>query len=539
MSASKSIRTPLLVMLLLSLMIMMSGGIVALLALNGVANRFASFVDTDQARQLAYQQMYAQGLQTGQALRNIILDASNPKAYANLDAAQQAFQNALQGAQKLTNDQDEAKALLDLEQRWQTNVNLKNRIRDLAKAGQGTEAVALLNKEETPSWRDIKDILLKRAEGQAAAVLEAKQTVAKMAGNGKTISILAFALAVVLAFVLMTLTVNRLRQPLLRLEQSIRQLESGDGDLTRRLPIETDNEIGRTAASFNQFLDHLQTTIRNVQQEADAVARESSRLVTAIESLTAVSNTQANAANDITQAVGHLVSDIDAVSSSTQEVQETADLSLHHADDGSKGLADLGQQMARVEEAIHGIAQAAQQFSASSNSISGLTGQVKDIANQTNLLALNAAIEAARAGEHGRGFAVVADEVRSLAEKSSTAAAEIDRITQGICNQSTDLAAAVQASSQVFQDGKTSLDTVVNLLHACATAVEQEHDGVETINSALHSQKKEGHNISSSLTTITNSAEQTRNAAETTNLSAQALQESASRLRTSVGHFRV
>ncbi len=539
MGNAKSIRTPLLIVVVISSLIMLAGGVIALWSLGNVAARFGQFVEQDQARLQAYGGMYAQGLQTGQAIRNIILDAANPKAYKNLEAAQKEFLDHLQTAQKLANDSAEAGALDDLNRRWAANTALKERIRDLAKGGQIAEAIQVLNKDETPSWRDIKDILLKRTEGQTTAVAAAKKSVEELSARSRLLSIAAFIVAFGVALLLLTAAVNRLRRPLLHLESSIRQLESGDGDLTRRLPVESADEVGRASTSFNKFLDSLQGTIGEVQREANTVARESAQVADTVEAMSLASASQAEASGAIAAAIEQLITSIESVSASAQGVQDTADLSLRHAQDGSKSVTNLRQEMDRIEQSIHGIAQATEQFVNNSRTITSLTGEVKDIANQTNLLALNAAIEAARAGEHGRGFAVVADEVRGLAEKSGKAAAEIDNITQGIRAQSQNLEGAIRASTDVLQASRESLELVANLLQQSMAVVDQEHHGIDDINHSLLEQKSAGHDIGRNLESISASADQTNDAARETSASAQALKDSAMRLETSVSRFRV
>jgi methyl-accepting chemotaxis protein len=536
---SRSIRTPLLAIVVLSSMIMLAGGIIALWSLAAVAGRFNEFVERDQARLQAYNGMYAQGLQTGQAIRNIILDPANPKAFKNLEAAQQEFGQHLASAQQLAADTAEAGLLTDIEKRWAANTQLKNRIRDLAKAGQHNDAVQVLNKEETISWREIKDILLQRGKEQASAVAESKRSVEEQAARGKLLTVLAFLVAFAVTGTMVTMIVGRLRQPLLHLEESMRQLESGDGDLTRRLPVETRDEAGRTALSFNNFLSSLQTTIAEVQVDADEVARESAQVASAVASMSQASGRQAEASAAIAAAIEELVTSIESVAASAQSVKETSDLSLHQAEQGTRSIAALRQEVDRIDQSIRSIAQVTEQFVTKSRTITDLTGEVKDIADQTNLLALNAAIEAARAGEHGRGFAVVADEVRGLAEKSGKAAAEINDITQGIRNESGNLENAVRSSVDILAEARASLDALSGVLHESTAVINREHLGIDEINNALLEQKAAGQEIGRNLESIARTSEQTSHATGETASSAERLQTISALVRASVGRFRV
>ena len=535
---ASSIRTPLLTAAFVSLLVMLTGGLIALWSLGHVASRFNEFVEHDQTRLQAYNNMYAQGLQTGQAIRNIILDPANPKAYSNLEAAQKEFSTQLGIAQKLATDTGEANTLTELEKAWTSNVLAKTRIRDLAKGGQTTEAVQLLNKEETPSWRAIKETLLKRVEDQEKAVAAAKAEVAAQASRDRWLSILAFVLAFVVASVMLTAVIGRVRKPLLHLEQSIERIESGDGDLTRRLPVESADEVGRIAASFNKFLDGLQRTIASVQSDANTVAERSQRVATTAAQLSSSSATQSEASASIAAAIEQLITSIESVSASAHAVRDTSDQALRHAQSGSSSVTELSEEMARIDQAIQAIAQATEDFVTNSRTITGLTSEVKEIANQTNLLALNAAIEAARAGEHGRGFAVVADEVRGLAEKSGKAAAEIDTITHGIEVQSQTLENAVSGGSSMLDASRSTLQQVADVLRASMTVVDQAHQGVDDINHSLAEQKAAGHDIGRNLDTIASSAESTQTAARETASSADALMATADRLRASVSKFK-
>ena len=536
---SRSIRTPLLVLVVVSNIIMLTGGLIALWSLDGVANHFADFVEHDQARLRAYSNMYAQGLQTGQALRNIILDPANPKAYANMEAAQAKFSESLQKAQSIADSAAETQLLKQLEDRWATDTALKGKVRDLAKAGKQAEAVQLLNKEETPAWREVRATLIKRSEEQTAAVAVAKKAVAADAARGATLSVTAFVAAFAIAMIMVVTTTARIRRPLLNLENSMRQLESGDGDLTRRLPVETNDEVGRVAASFNNFIASLQATIGDVQAEAGKVANESTQLAATVDAMSQTASRQSEAAAAIAAAIEQLVTSIESVAASAQEVKAMSDNSLHNAEEGSKSVVRLRQEIERIEGSVHGIAEATDQFVASSQTITDLTSEVKEIANQTNLLALNAAIEAARAGEHGRGFAVVADEVRGLAEKSAKAATEIDNITQGIGTESQNLRGAIRTGTNVLAESRDTIGTVAELLQSSTVVVGDEHRGIDDINHSLSEQKNAGHEIGRNLESISSATDQTSTAARETATSAQNLTAIAAKLQASVNRFRV
>lgn len=535
----RTIRTPLIVSVIFSLLIMLGGSLIALHALGDVVERFTTFVDLDQARLRAYNGMYAQGLQTGQAIRNIILEPGNAKGYENLAKAQVDFTEHLKAATNLATESAESTLMKDLAQRWSDNTALKNKVRELAKGGQQTEAIAILVKEETPSWRAIRDILLKRIAEQGDTVAASKKAVQDEAARGRMLTIATSVVGVAIALLLLTFVINNVRKPLLELESSIRQLESGDGDLTRRLPVATGDEVGRAATSFNGFLDSLQATIRNVQAEADAVSKEALLVATSIDDVSTASVQQADASSSIAAAIEELVTSIESVASSARSVQDTSDLGLQQARAGSQSVDALRQDMGRIEKSFGGIAQATEQFVTNSRTINSLTAEVKEIANQTNLLALNAAIEAARAGEHGRGFAVVADEVRGLAEKSGKAAAEIENITQSIQSESRNLEGAIRASTEVLTQARTSLESVAGVLNENAGVADQEHQGIDDINHSLMEQKSAGQEIARNLDSISGAAAKTSDAVQETSASAQALKASAERLHSTVGRFRV
>ena len=218
-----------------------------------------------------------------------------------------------------------------------------------------------------------------------------------------------------LLVIIYLLTHHFVTAPLEELRKGLRDIASGEGDLTRRLPVKGKDEVGQSAAVFNEMMENFNQLVRQVR---DSASQLSSRVVALSDSTDRVaqsSHLQNEKSNDAATAVEQLVASISSIAQSAGHVQHQSQESLARANEGTRNLNVLLGEMNVVESAVKGMADSVNEFVRNTEAITHMTREVKDIAEQTNLLALNAAIEAARAGEQGRGFAVVADEVRKLA----------------------------------------------------------------------------------------------------------------------------
>ena len=233
------------------------------------------------------------------------------------------------------------------------------------------------------------------------------------------------------------------------------------------------------------------------------------------------------------------MSSIDSVARSTEQVQVHAQETLERSVEGNESLAILMGEIDQVEGAVRNIAESVTTFVRSTNSITAMTRQVKDIAEQTNLLALNAAIEAARAGEQGRGFAVVADEVRKLAEKSASSANEIDSVTQLLSQQSDRVEISIQEGQQHLASSQDALETAAVVLSTVGDSVRAVNHELLSIVSNSDEQRHAGQRVAENIESIAAMAHDNADSNQQSLSSARNLEELASGLQAWVGRFKV
>ncbi|HEX6733499.1 MAG TPA: methyl-accepting chemotaxis protein [Azonexus sp.] len=342
-----------------------------------------------------------------------------------------------------------------------------------------------------------------------------------------------------LLVIIYLLTHHFVTAPLEDLRNGLRDIASGEGDLTRRLPVKGKDEVGQSALVFNEMMENFNQLVRQVRDSASQVSARVSALSDSADRVSQSSHLQNEKSLEAASAVEQLVASITSIAQSAEHVQHQSQESLSRANEGSRNLEVLLSEMTIVEQAVKEMADSVNNFVRNTESITQMTREVKDIAEQTNLLALNAAIEAARAGEQGRGFAVVADEVRKLAEKSSRSASEIDAITANLSAQSVAVRRSIEEGLEHLSSSQSAVATVSNVLQATNGSVTEVDHGLDSIASATDQQRRFSGNVEASIEAIAGMARDNNGTVEQTAGAAHDLKRLADGLASMVGRFKV
>jgi len=315
----------------------------------------------------------------------------------------------------------------------------------------------------------------------------------------------------------------------------VNTMAAGDfSQQTARHPV-----AGSLLASAYQMQAALRDMIANVKSQADQVGDAALGLAGSSQQIAEGSQAQSEAAAATAAAVEQITVSINSVAANTDDVRKLSEQSLVQTQQGNQNVEEMIGEIRNVQESVNQIAASVKEFVDSTRAIAGMTQQVKDIAEQTNLLALNAAIEAARAGEQGRGFAVVADEVRKLAEKSAQSANEIDQVTSSLNQKSNDVESTVQAGLRSLQSTQEHVERVSTVLSQASAAVTQSSHGISDIASSVAEQGLASTEIARNVEKIAQMSEENHAAVESNSQEIERLEQLASELRASVSRFRV
>lgn len=431
---------------------------------------FDHYISTEQAVYAGLTDMYAQGLQMGQALRNIVLDPSNQKAYDNFNAAQAAYASDYDETLKAAQGTDMTIGINDLAP-LRDNLNGKQKLVLEAVKNDSASAVRILTKEETPAWRGLRESLLAQLKAARMHAAQANEQASKLGRRMLTITLVLVIIALGVAgiqFTIMRRTVSAEigGDPALARDM-LRRLAEGDltFDLGSRVQLHgLMGELQRTQQNLRNLVGQVRDSTDNIQNASTEIASGNMDLSARTE--TAASSLQQTAS---------------AMEQLTDTVRQSAD-SARQANQLASCAAEIAH---RGGEVVSQVVSTMDEINASSKKISEIIGVIDGIAFQTNILALNAAVEAARAGEQGRGFAVVAGEVRSLAQRSAEAAREIKTLIGVSVDRVETGSRLVDAAGSTMTEIVESVKRVSSIISEITAAASEQSDGIGQVNQAV------------------------------------------------------
>ena len=369
----------------------------------------------------------------------------------------------------------------------------------------------------------------------------AAETTAQTLDNaalGRNTSLVVIVLGLAAIGILGFFLLTNIKSSLSQIQSMVGQIES-DLDFTVRAKVSKQDEIGQTTSALNRLLDKLQDNLKSIASGAQSVAASATQMTSTSSEVAAASHRQSEAASDMAATVEEMTVSINHVADRAQEANRISAESGLLASSGEKVIGQTVGDIQDIAATVDEAAKLIQGLELHSQQIANVVAVIKEVADQTNLLALNAAIEAARAGEQGRGFAVVADEVRKLAERTSSSTQEIARTIDAMRGSASNAVSSMEGVVRKVAVG-------VERAQKANTAIQQIGEGsrnavsmVEEITSAIREQGSATNNIATQVERIAQMSEESSASASHSATSAQELDRLAAEMQRIVSAYRL
>ena len=423
-------------------------------------------------------------------------------------------------------------------QQWKTYQESRNVTLNAAAAGDFEAARENAKKDAGPKYSTARETMFQLIELQGAVAKEEFEKAESNFNSVRNMAIVSIVGGLMLGLGLAFWIIRSITTSLNQVRTTIADVER-DSDFTRRVDVSSEDEVGQTAKSFNQLIATMQETARSVLHNVGKVSDGVASLASSSDQVATSSLQQSEAASAMAASVEQMTVSISHVSDSAREAltisRKSGELSAQGGQVIHRAVDEMNQIAGTVREASGAIDNLGQQ----SDQITSVVQVIKEVADQTNLLALNAAIEAARAGEQGRGFAVVADEVRKLAERTTKATEEIAAMVNAIQDSARSAVTTMETAVERVGSGASLAQQAGDAINQIKSGADQVIQVVNDITSALAEQTVASNDIAAHVEQVAQMTEENSAAASSAASAAANVEQLAGEMRRVVSRFKI
>ncbi|HBQ44389.1 MAG TPA: methyl-accepting chemotaxis protein [Thiomicrospira sp.] len=399
--------------------------------------------------------------------------------------------------------------------------------------------VWLMKTEFNPLYYKVKEDIKTISDQAILDMVETSTQVAETSLKNLILLLILSTLGQIIGMMVSRKVTKSVTESVDKIVQAMQAIAHGEGDLTQRLTVNGKDELAELARLFNIFIEKIQKTLRQVTETVHELEKSSKYLMTVTHVTKEGVAQQMNVAQELNNSMQMMAQKSKSVEDHSNNTTSATKQAVSNVKEGGEVVAGASETIQQVSDDMQKITTAVMQLNNDSQTISSVINVIREIADQTNLLALNAAIEAARAGEHGRGFAVVADEVRNLAQRTQESTLQIEQVIDKIRSATDETVKVVDRGQITTQAGYDAVMKAQQVLNPVVIIIDDINNMNKEMLAAAQSQNTLVQDVNAHINEIHDISSQAVEGTENTENSANDLQKIANKLENLVHQFKI